>query len=245
MRKVAFILTTVLLITKCVSAPIPYDTARIDDSKAFVGVSVQSMDSEDNGEYYNITFITGDLGKSFIKRENFEFGLQGGMGGGRREYRYYVVDKYWYPRDTVVMRIVEHPYEYFGISIFPYFKWAKSSDRNAISLKLSPGFQLGYVRRHEHNVYFPAFPQLLIDLMFGVGNPEVLTFGISFRLDPGYAVVSHFASLHLGDFTFSVLYGYGPQIFSKPTINLPDDVYFPSGRGYISTFHFGVAKKFR
>ena len=238
MRKVAFILATVLLITKCVSAPIPYDTASIDDSKGFVGLSVQYIDKQYyesrawdryRTEYYKITSSRGDLGKSFIKRENFEFGLQGGMGGGRREYRYYVVDKYWYPRDTVVMRIVEHPYEYFGIYIFPYFKWVISSGSSTISLKFSLGIEGGYT---INDGTFFAFPQLLTDLMFGMGNPEVLTLGISFRSDPLYVAVFPFASLHLGDFTFSVLCGYGPQMFY-------------AYEGHILTFQFGVAKKFK
>ncbi|MEO0138965.1 MAG: hypothetical protein ABIL16_00995 [candidate division WOR-3 bacterium] len=67
MRKVVFILAAVLFITKCASTPIPYDTARIDDSKAFAGVSLQSMDVQNyecdlwgcSTTYYEITFIRG------------------------------------------------------------------------------------------------------------------------------------------------------------------------------------------
>lgn len=68
----------------------------------------------------------------------------------------------------------------------------------------------------------------IMKLPLSGGNPEVLTLGISLNSN----LLDAFASLHLRDFTFSILYGYGPQI------DRPD-------KGYISTFHLGVAKKFK
>jgi len=72
----------------------------------------------------------------------------------------------------------------------------------------------------------------IMKLPLSGGNPEVLTLGISLNSNLLDAFASPFASLHLRDFTFSILYGYGPQI------DRPD-------KGYISTFHLGVAKKFK
>ena len=186
----------------CVSAPINYDTAQIPDGRATlrIGAGMQRF----KGRYYGCgshTYtggtVRGDVQVGYGIRRIAEVGVQGGVAAG--EYR--MSDE----TDSV-----SSSGTFLQIDAYPYLKVGIPGERFRTTLKVAAGGGLTTLRGGGfYGVEgIGWYPMAYADLLFGLGTPERLTFGL--RVSPVEGL-SALGSLHLGPYVLSVMAGGNPR----------------------------------